>query len=101
MRFCYPVTLYLGGKVITGGYGAFHFVCGAWFDHVGDGQFFSDYLLVLIVGKVQGRRFVTYDCRPGTPVRGSVRKGEAAEEGQLAQERTDEDENQRGDILRT
>ena len=61
---------------------------------------FSDYLLVLIVGKVMGRRFVTYDCRPGTPVRGSVRKGEAAE-GQLAQERTDEDENQRGDILRT
>ena len=57
--------------------------------------------MVLIVGKVLGRRFVTYDCRPGTPVRGSVRKGEAAEEGQLAQERTDEDENQRGDILRT
>ena len=63
-------------------------------------SFFSDYLLVQIVGKVLGRRFVTYDCRPGTPVRGSVRKGEAAE-GQLAQERTDEDENQRGDILRT
>ena len=63
-------------------------------------KFFFDYLLVLIVGKVPGRRFVTYDCRPGTPVRGSVRKGEAAE-GQLAQERTDEDENQRGDILRT
>ena len=73
---------------------------GVVYHVVGDGQFFSDYLLVLIVGKVQGRRFVTYDCRPGTPVRGSVRKGEAAE-GQLAQERTDEDENQRGDILRT
>ena len=52
LRFCYPVTLYLGGRVLTGGYGAWQFVCGGGLIMLVMVSLFSDYLLVLIAGKV-------------------------------------------------